>query len=141
MKIRRANGEVFDAPANYVLQDGESLVGHTFNFMDHTLDDEQRDVLRDQHIADAQRLSDECAANFRAACAARREQYADYYRDLENAWRSPPPDQVADRQPQPTEWQPGVSLNEAKAAWRAATDKANAEYADRISNAWKGDRP
>jgi hypothetical protein len=133
-KIMKTDGTIFDAPDDYVLSDGESLVGHSFTFMDHALDDTQRAVADAERISDAQKASDECAERFREAMASVRERNAPYYQACADALRGT--DKAADSAPDATPWKP-QSLDESRAALRAARDAANEEYRQRISEAWR----
>jgi hypothetical protein len=133
MKIRKCDGTIIDAPDDYVLADGERLVGHSFMFMDHALDDTQRAVMRDQQISDAQKASDECVAAFHEAMGEIRERNTAYFDACREALHAPP---ASDQEDPP----PSISMptDDDIAAGRERVAAARAEHDEWLRNAWRG---
>jgi hypothetical protein len=117
-----------------------TLVRRPDGLLDYIDDDDDDDVVRDggvvrkpmmmdgtRAVSDAQRLSDECAANFRAAMARDREERAEYLHWLQNRWRGDDaPAFVADQQP-PADLAEG----------RARVEAAYREHHTWLQNAWR----
>jgi hypothetical protein len=133
MRIKRKDGSVFEAPERYVLADGESLApGGSFQFLDG-LDDTQRAVADAARLADAQRLSDEYAAAFRACFDPRnREPWrAEYIDRITTAWQRP-----GSVRTEPAEFV-STPTADALAAGKAAVAQAYDEHNDWLTNAWR----